>query len=540
MVDNSRISPESGENGEETIRPDFLQKKDNKASSVLNAAEQAASIAATAVTGKPVSKVSGGSAAKSIGTAMEKEKAGSLYTGGNSGNKPETKGTVSGGLKAAAPFLIILLAVFGIVGLVIGLPVMMIGALDYNLQNVLGFAETVGILEKQGEYVTAELAMNGEMPSQYASALAANGVTVGQMTADGDFYKTNVYIADIAEKEGMVATASGFDYVSDEEGELALLFDGEVIRANDFVAKVESDPELYAAYSAAADLGAKYYYSEGVEKVYREMGLSRGNFNNWETTGNYEKDQESYLAILNRVLDSGSELAVGGAYDDTDQDGGRMEDSGGGDGGTYVTEVSGAEANAVTGDVSNQTRNYIYKWLPHTETIDGVEQIVWTPQYSNNATERAAELLNTAVSASEPYLASNAFIAIEEAVQRARVDGDGPVNHVLKTLTKGTEVSFQNVETGAIETTNLSILETRNFRAAVSDSNYDKTEAQNFSRDRVLKTTGEANSIKEKDVIRRTTVGSAGKQSSSSTVRNGKTGSKADAGAITKANENIE
>ena len=526
-MDNDALSQEND------IRPDFLKnnkKEDGK--KLLNSAETAATTAQAVKTGQ-VSQAGG--------------KAAGLYTARNTERKPDetqNKSKISTGLKAAAPFMIAFVMVVGLVLLIVALPVVMIGALDYNLQKVLGFTETVGILEKQGEYVTAELAASGEMPSEYASSLASNGVLVGQVAEDGNFYQTNVYIANIAEKDNLVAAASGFSYVSDEEGELALLFDGELIKAGDFVAKVESSPELYAAYSAAADISTKYYYGEDVEAVYKDMGLSRGNFNDWNTTGNYEADHQEFSKILEKTLNKGSNLVVGGAYDDTDKEGGRMSSSddyntNANKGGTYVAEVTGVEAGDISSNVSENTREYIYKWWPHWEMINGVNTLIWTPSYSNNSTERAAELLNTAVSSGEPYLASNAFIAVEEAVQRARVDGDGPVNHVMNTLTEGTSVSYQNVETGETETTDLSILETKNFRAAVSDSNYDKAEAQNFSRDRILKTTGEAEEIKAKDVIRRTTIGTGGRTSANSVVRNGKTGSEADSSVVAKANENL-
>lgn len=553
MNDNLRTSLEGGESGEEEIRPDFLKKNEGKGAAVLGAAEQAASAVVAAKTGGAGAGAKGTKAGaktpdgkKDAGGAVSKGFYKSASENGQT-SKNEAKLNLPNGLKAAGPFLIILLAIVGIVGLIVALPVMMIGALDYNLQKVLGFTETIGILEKQGEYVTAELAKSGEMPSEYASSLASNGVMVGQVGTDGNFYQTNVYVANIAEKNDLIAAAGGFSYVSDEEGELALLYNGEVIRADDFVAKVESTPELYAAYSAAADLSTKYYYGDDVEEVYQEMGLSRGNFNSWETTGDYTADHEKFTEILNKTLNNGSNIVVGGAYDDVDEDGARMEDEDAAsvcadatDGGTYCREVSDKEASAVSSGVSENTREYIYKWWPHKETIDGVEKIVWTPQYSENSTERAAELLNTAVSSGEPYLASSAFIAVEEAVQRARVNGDGPVNHVMNTLTEGTSVSYQNVSTGATETTNLSILETQNFRAAVSDSNYSKEEAYNFGRDRIMQTTGLKDSIKGKDVIRRTTVGAAGRENSNSVVRNGKTGEEAESEIVNKANENIE
>ena len=551
------------------IRPGFLggNGDGDKAAGALAAAENIASAAlvakggGAAAAGKAGDAAASGGAKKAMSDGMKdgaqdgvkkadaaEKNPGGFYNKNNSGddepNLKMSKGAKRGlmaGLAVAAPFLIILLVIGGILALLIGLPVLMIGGIDYNLMKVLGFEETIGILEEQGEHVTAEFAKNGQMPKDYFQDLVANGIDVGQITANGDFVRTDTYIANIENRDDLVAAASGFSYISEEEGELAMLWDGEVIRADDFVAAVESDPNLYAAYSKAADIDTKYYYSEGVDEVYRDMGLSRGNFNDFEVSGNYEEDDEKFLDILNKTLENGSNIVVGGALDNqkANSEGTTMIEEDGdtpcddsSDGGTYCREVSEMDASSASSQVAENTKEYIIRW----EWVKNETGLwFWQPVYSSNSTRRAAELLNTAVSSNEPYLASNAFVAVEEAIQRARVEGGGPVNHVMNALTRGKEASYQNVETGAIETSNLSILETRNFRAAVSDSKYSKEEAQNFGRDRVLKTTGQADS----DIIKKTTVGTSGKSSANSVVRNGK-GGEADSGTVARANENLE
>lgn len=514
------------------VRPEFLgdkkedEKGKSKAAGALGAAEAAASVAMAA-------------------------KGGRMSTGGFY-NKSESTGGGSNGAKIAvaalAPIFILLIAVGAIIALIVALPVMMIGALDFNLMDVLGFDDTIGILEEQGEHVTAEFAKNGQMPNEYFKDLVANGIDVGQVTANGDFIRTDTYIANIEDRDDLVASASGFSYVSEDEGELAMLWDGKVISADDFVAAVESDPKLYAAYSDAADIGTKYYYSDEVEKVYQDMGLSRGNFNDWEITGNYSEDDEKFYEILNRTLDYGSDVGLGGYYGDKklakNEDGADesiiakfFESLADDKGDFYEPDVANADPAATTGNITEDTREYIVRWDKEKRVVGGVTINNYpVAKYSDNATKRAAELLNTAVSSGEPYLASNAFIAVEESLQRARAGDNGPVNHVMNALTRGTEVSYQNVETGGVDTTNLSILETKNFRAAVSDSQYNEAEAYNFGRDRVLKTTDQA----DQDIIRKTTVTTNGKGAADSVVRNGKSDSTADPDTIAKATENIE
>lgn len=571
--------------GEDEIRPEFLQKNKNSAAQgILNAAEQ---VALAKAGGK--APAGGAGATKAVGDAKAADASKNLYNGGENGpqevENDDNKSRVPTSMKIAAPFIIIVLAIFAIIGLVIALPVMMIGAIDYNLQKALGFTHTVGILEEQGEYVTAEMLGKGNVPSQYASDLASNGMEVGQLLANGDFVRTDTYIANIDERNDLVASASGFAYSSNEEGELALLYDGNIIKAGDFVAAVESDPKLYAAYSAAADLSAKYYYSDDVTRVYNDMQLSRGNFNNWEATGDYKVDEESYLDILYTILDANSpELQLGGVHEDTECSDFDcvVEHSRGTEGfnplkhkeagkrkanwpewkeknedGTFVENVSEGEAEEITSTIAEKTKEYIISWSPtEWEEIfydkDGKETgrqwhdeenpVITSDDESDawqNATHRAAELLNTAVSSREPYIASSAFIAIEEPINRARIGNNGPINQVMNTLSTPTLVTYQDVQTGEEVTKNISIFETTNFQAAVGEKPYSTEEAANFARDRVLQTTGQA----DQQTIKHATVSSDGRANSTTAVRNGlgrnPDEDHADLETISKANSSI-
>ena len=484
--------------------------------------------------------------------AREKE-AGGLYKGGKGGDgdgddaslfKKKEKSTLGSmsAIAIAAPFFILLLSIAGIVALVVALPIMMIGAIDSNLIRILGFENTIAIIEKVGGFVTSHFLSEGQMPSEYSMALAQHGVDVGQVLANGEFVKTDVYIADIENRNDLVAAASGFSYISEDEGELAMLYKGRVIRADEFVAELNSDPTLYAAYSEAADLSTKYYYSDEVEDVYEKMNLSRGNFNEWKSTGNYVKDEESYNEILTEMLNDGSSLKVGGfCYEDDEpeeNDTNEVDKSMFVEGGTYEKKYDDSSPEDIAQTVAENTREYVINWDSEEGLVGGVLKNFWKPKdMSEDSTKRASELLNTALSSSEPYLASSAFIALEEPIGRAKVDGDGPVNQVMNTLTRGKEVTYQNVQSGEDETTDLAILETSNFRAAVSDSKYDANEAQNFGRDRILATTGQEDM---RATIRTTTVTSKGQVKSGSVVRNGKLSSHADVDTVTKAVKNID
>ena len=94
--------------------------------------------------------------------------------------------------------------------------------------------------------------------------------------------------------------------------------------------------------------------------------------------------------------------------------------------------------------------------------------------------------MNTAISSNEPRQAASAFLAIEEPIQRARIEGNGPVNQVMNALSRATEIKYTDVNTNEDVVAKKSIFETTNFAAAISGGGYSKNEANNFSRDRVL------------------------------------------------------
>lgn len=554
------------DSGESEIQPDFL--KNNIAKKALGGVEKAASLAAAAGTGGASAGASAGGAAagaagkeaaangaktgasavggsaqalrpgsigkavkdgfkSSVASAQENEtNPRGLYSGdGNSdedddSSKPGLK--MPGIVKMLLPILLLLFGLVVIVFVIIAWPIMMIGAIDYNLQKALGFTDTVGILEKVGEAVTGEFLANGEVPHEYASDLADAGVLVGQVTTSGDFVRTDTYIADIESKNDLVAAASGFSYISQEDGELAVLFNGNVIKADDFIAAVESDPTLYAAYSNAADISAKYYYGEDVNNVFKEMGISRGVFNEWESTGDYATDEASFVELLNGSLNDDSELVVGGA--DTHNPiynflaGLFHVENGswcmGGDGEECEPkDISELDANGIVSKTAEETKEHLVSW--HMGVTNGGERFI-EPEYSEDATTRAVEVLNSAVSANEPYLATKVFMAIEEPIQRARAGDNGPINQMMNVISKSNSVSYQT-STGGTETKNTSILETVNFQAAVGEKPYDVDEAANFGRDRVLKITDEW----DEEHIKANVVSTDGEKNSTSVSRNG-------------------
>lgn len=383
-------------------------------------------------------------------------------------------------------FMILLLFAFlvGVPVLITNLPELMIGAIDFNLQRSLGFSNTSAILEKQAEYVTEEMLASGEVPEKYAEDLSKYGMEVGQVTLAGDFIRTNSYIADIDSIKKVAAIGGHYSYVSTDEGELVIKFKDRIIKASEFVAEVESDPEMYDAYSGALDIDTRFNYSDEVNNVYKEMGISRNPFGDWVSTGDSEQDMENFTEVLAGVLDSNSSVTINGYSDeggggDSEEDDEDDDGEDGEDGSSFSIDVSGKEANEVIEEVSDK-------------------------MHGEDATAKAAQLLNAAISSDEPYKAAKAFATVETVIQEARIDGTGPVSEMMNLMSMPTLVTYIDVNTGESKTEEKAIFETINFVAAVSGGPYSLSEAANFSRDRGLNVTDIAGS----GVVKETTVAS--------------------------------
>ena len=441
-----------------------------------------------------------GGAAASIATkrpaggvkGAQRAEATSQWTG--SGKQPQPR---KGGKKNFAKIAIAapMLAIVGIgvaIIAVLGAPVLLLGGIDMGLQDAGGFLETQAILEKQAEYVTGELLSSGNVPDDYAKDLVAQGIEVGQVTAAGDFVQTNRFIADLGQPKEVAGIGEYYNNIS---GALSVRFNGQIVSADNFVAAVESNPKMYAAYSEAADISARYYYSNDVNKIFKEeLNVSRNNFATWKDTGNSEENQKQFNEIVAKAINKNSKVGVAGYIDGGSDDSQTLESGLSGDASSIIKSV----AENTTGDRS---------------------------------TAKAAQLLNTAISSSEPYKATSAFVVIEDGIQKTRLQDDGPANEIMNMLNEKIEVTYRDVTTGETKTIKKSILETQNFGAAVGGGGYSREEAANYSRDRVLITTDSSGNT---DIIEDTSIASDGQKSSKSVLQIG-WGEAADTATLGKA-----
>ncbi len=480
------------------VRPDFLDAGDDgdgsdrkSGNDLRQKASKAALTAVEIAAGVPPTGLAtgeGGDTVKMVAD-MVADSAKGLYSKNTGGGEKKKKGKAP---KFSLLFVvIIMIAVVPAMLSSTNIPLFLIGHISLNLQDALGFTSTSAILEKQASYITQEALMNGEVAKAYADDLATHGIEVGQVTQAGNFVKTNVYIADL-DDDGMEIANTGQELgVASNGGELSVRFRGRIIPASDFVAILESDPELYGEYSEASGISAKYYFSEEVENVYQDLDISRSSFDDWVRTGDKEADQESYNELLAEALDDDPVVDVNGHDPEDDRK-------------DYTVRMDG-EASSLVESVGARTTG-------------------------SQSTERASQLLNVAISSTEPIKAAKAYSAIAEELDRVRADGDGPIDETMRTLDEVNTVYYQDAVSGQEISQTESILTNNNFVSAVSMGSYNRNEALNFSRDRALYVTDSVNN----GVIHGTTLATNGKRKSNTVLRIGD-GNSADMNRLSKA-----
>jgi len=380
---------------EKSRTPDFLknengEKRKDAATDLKNAEKTAGS--------SLMDKTSSIPAKHSLGKSL-----GGLYKGKSIASKVGKSSKGKFGIKKGPTIAAVALIVLVLLLLIPSIPFFAIGMIDYNLQDAVGFSGASAIIEEIALRIVAEKTAKGEIPTKIANDFAEQGLVFGQVTKNGDFVRTNKYLANI--DESIEVAATGFDfYQHANDGELAVLYNGEIIDAKDLVLAVESDSELYEKYMKAVErVVASHYYGEDVSKEYEELGLNRSAFFNWTITGDEEEDEKSYYEAVDEILE-----------------------------GDVSTSIASCEGESGT-ECEDQE-------LKYEEAISDAEDL-------GGNTNRASQLLNMAVSSIEPQKAARAFLAIEEPIQRARLDGTGPVNQVMNALNRQTEVQYVDVNT---------------------------------------------------------------------------------------------
>lgn len=467
-------------------RPEFLNQSKNdgegkksaerkKSKDGLKAAENIASTAVGAGMG------GGGAteAVKPLGNLFK----GKGKFGGDGGAGKKKKGKAS---KFSFGFVVIILVMIVPMLLsVSNIPMILIGTMDMNLQD-LGFTQGNAIMEAQAGHITQNALLKGEVSQAHAAALARQGIDVGQINLAGEFVKTNVYLANLDEDDMEVASLEDGYSLHHDEGELVVRFRDRIIEGSDFLATIESDPEFCMAYFDALSIKARFYFNSEVEEVFQEMGISRDATANWQRTGDREQDWENFQDMMSEALDKNSAVSVNG-YDGSrvsDGDGDTEtndENDGAEDEGNDTNDEDGEENDDNNENVDEEDGSKTEDEKTDEKETEGKEtgsrdvgirfaifdskkpamtlakrgdsdtEIVCTNgevkegeggftvdvkcdastvvsqvgDYTKGerATEKGAQLLGAAIAATQPIQAANGYAFIEEILQRTRIYG---------------------------------------------------------------------------------------------------------------------
>lgn len=272
--------------------------------------------------------------------------------------------------------------------------------------------------------------VTGEVPSNTIKRLEENGVTVGRMV-NGEF----------------IAGAEG--------GNLALMMNGEIIEAGNFVSAVHTDANLYNAFNNATYSRAAYYYDDSAKEVFRRIGTNR---NNYSAEADFEE-------VVSGLLGEGNNIDVNNVFlaEKQNENGEKY----------YEYETMGAETKA------EAASNFVTAVSNKNKAAS-----------SNLATLNAADTLNVADTIAKEQKSSLLFVAFMENISKMKA-GDGnesKINETMNYLYKETESEVVNVKTGEVQTVKGSMMESPSLYAVLSGEKVDTTAVENYSSDRVIKT----------------------------------------------------
>ena len=159
--------------------------------------------------------------------------------------------------------------------LLLNVPIYAIDAISTRLIEETDMQYADGVQSKALVFQNA--LENGNIPSSTGERLEQEGVTVGYLEGD-------TFVASNVGKREVAANDAAITYSDADGAALSLkLADGTVVPANRFYYEVNHNVELYNAFTNATYSRAAYYYDEEAQRVFREIGTSRNNYNSGES-----------------------------------------------------------------------------------------------------------------------------------------------------------------------------------------------------------------------------------------------------------------
>jgi len=278
---------------------------------------------------------------------------------------------------------------------------------------------------------------NGELPNDTTKILKEQGVLVGYLD-NNNFIETNTY-------------ANG----------LILKIDNKIITADNFINEINSNPKLYNAFEQATYSRAAYWYDDEAQKVMREIGTSRNNYNN----------DADFDEVMENSIGSGSNISINSVslVEKT-----RTNEQTGKEEAYYVYEENGNMANSKT---------------DAEDFIDEVRKKNPASSIDESALF-SADTLKVADTISKEQRSSLFYLVFMENISKMKA-GEGntsKINEAMNYLYENSESEVVDVKTGKIVKTTGTALESPSLYAILSGEKVNTSKVQNYSSDRILKT----------------------------------------------------
>lgn len=308
---------------------------------------------------------------------------------------------------------------------------------------------------------------------QYADAVESKKIAFQQALREAQDEKTQIpentikRLNEHGVEVGYLDTAGDFVAASYHPGGVGLQKVGAFIPADDFIQVINKDYDLYESFKEATYKRTAYYYDPAAKKVFRRLGINRNN---------YTQDLD-YNQVMETAVGKGSNISINGVLRNQNQNAQNGEN--------FTTNGNTAQSKTTASQFIQEVGGKFFATSQQEATLS------------------AADTLKAADTISKEQRSSKFFVALMENVDKMKAGegNDSRIHEVMDYLHQATESTVVDVETGELIYEYGAPLESPSLYAVLSDTSIDPKLAQNYSSDRILKTTENLTKTKGEGVI---------------------------------------
>lgn len=333
------------------------------------------------------------------------------------------------------------------------------GAMAFLTAMIIVFA----ILFSSGNIIPSAISerLIEETDVQYADAVESKKIVFQQALKSGEIPEDTAKI--LKDNKVLVGYFSGGSFIesnNNPSGELVLIVkDEKVVTADDFIAEVGINLDLYNAFNLATYSRAAYYYDESAMKVFRKIGTNRNN---------YREDSE-FDKVMSEKLGEGSNIDVNnvGLFEKK-----RINEETGEEEVYYEYDTFGE-------DVSSRSAA--------EEFINEVVEKSFA-KTSSDATLDAASSIRTADTIAKEQRSETFFLTFMENISKMKAgDGnDSKINDAMNYLYEDAKSEVVDIKTGQIVESYGTPLDSPSLYAVLSGNKMEPETVENYSSERIL------------------------------------------------------